>query len=84
MKSKNQNQTPAITKRLGVGLAALVNKKLIPVRVERNLKNEEPVADTKDLSDDSGYYGSEQDEEFGKGFDNDEEVDLTEISEEDA
>jgi len=93
---KEDDVKPKITRRLGVGLAALVTQKTLVKQAELKRKEEEELAAKKEVLqgvgeeseyDEEDAYYEEDDEneaEIGKGFDDDDEIDLTEFTEDDV
>lgn len=70
---------PIINRRLGVGLAAIVAAKMAPKVAEFKKKEREEYYD-----EDSDSYYNEVDEQIGHGYDEDSDIDLTDITEEDV
>ena len=100
---KTELMTPSINKRLGVGLAAVVSRKLAESREKftQALSDDDSYYDEEDdksvkrefsniNKDDDSYYDEEEDTDspnkfkIGKGFDSDDDLDLTEFTEEDV
>ena len=93
---KVEDTKPKVTRRLGIGLAALVTQKSLVKQAELKQKEEEELAAKRELlqgvGEDSEYdeeeaYYEEDDEEgnqIGKGFDDDDKIDLTEFTEDDV
>ena len=73
---------PIISRRLGVGLAAVVAAKMAP-KVAEFKKKEKEDADEYYQEDSDSYY-NEEEEKIGHGYDEDSDIDLTEFTEEDV
>jgi hypothetical protein len=85
---------PTITKRLGVGLAAAVKAKLAAQKQKQKEQlsddgsfydSEDDRSENKRPGEDSdSYYNENTSEKIGKGFDSDNEIDLTEFTEQEV
>ena len=73
---------PTITRRLGVGLAAVVAAKMAPKVAEFKKKEKEEAEEY--YEEDSDSYYNEDNEKIGHGYDEDSDIDLTEFTEEDV